>query len=435
MITAEQAPPIRHSVTSNVPPGSVDDAHRLARLYDSLGLSMIPIRAGTKIASKEWKQYQTERATIDEVSRWIDAGKGLAVVLGQVSNGWVCRDFDDNRAYELWAADYPQLAESLPRSRTKRGFHVFVRVAERTKTKPFAAEGELRGEGSYVLVPPTPYPTRGGVYEWVIPLIQMEPAMCLSDTGLAQPWLDDNQCTQTTHDIGSSESSVLSESSVCKTIRALTPEQRDAIEDAIEATVPAGVGGRNDGIFRFARRVVAILEGKPDSSLAERLAVMWFMVAQPSIGTQDVGVTIADFQHMIGRVNKPDHGKKAADKAWELAQGLAPPWFVKTLAAVSDDSAVVWLAKLVVALDFNAGGGPWLLPCRDPARLIGRSYSFRNANRQLGRWVKQGILELVEKGQSGTKSRLANKYRLIPPQSPNATQPSAREDDDNNPHL
>ncbi len=405
---------------------------------------MIPIRAGTKIASKEWKRYQTERASIDEVIGWIDAGQGLAVVLGQVSNGWVCRDFDDTRAYELWAADYRQLAESLPRSRTKRGFHVFVRVAEQMKTKPFAAEGELRGEGSYVLVPPTPYPTGSGEYEWVIPLRQMEPAMRLSDTGLDQLWLEDTQSTQTTQTTHGKESSVSSKSSVssesskssvCKRISTLTTEQRDAIEDAIEATVPAGVGRRNDGIFQFARRVFAILEGKPDSSLAERLAVMWFGVAQASIGTLDVGVTIADFQHAIGRVRKPDYGEKANDKAWALAQLLPPPWFVKTLAAVSDDSAVVWLAKLVVALDFNAGGGPWLLPCREPERLIGRSYSYRKANRQLGLWEDQGILKLEEKGRPGTKSRLANKYRLIPPQSPNATQPSAREDDDNNPHL
>jgi len=231
-------------------------------------------------------------------------------VLGQVSNGWVCRDFDDTRAYELWAADYRRLAESLPRSRTKRGFHVFVRVAERTKTNPFAAEGELRGEGTYVLVPPTPYPTRGGVYEWVIPLRQMEQPMRLSDTGLDRLWLDATPCTQTTHDIGWSESSVLSESSVCKTIRTLTPDQYEAIEEAIRDTVPAGVGGRNDGLFRFARRVFAILSGKPDSSLAEKLALMWFGVARPSIGTRDAGVTIADFQYMIDSVDKPTSGKK-----------------------------------------------------------------------------------------------------------------------------
>jgi hypothetical protein len=422
MIAEPQAPPGGPlPVASFVQSGSVDDARQLAWLYDSLEFSMIPIRPGTKQPSVNWRQYQTKHASIVDVFGWIDAGNGLGVVLGQVSNGWVCRDFDDIRAYEMWATAYPQLAESLPTSRTNRGRHVFVRLAEQTKTSKFI-DGELRAEGAYVLVPPTPYPTGDGEYEWIIPLHQMDTGMRLSNTGLDRTWLDGTQRTKKTRTTHGTESSA------CEAVRTLTPDQIVAIEDAIRRTVPAGIGGRNDGIFRYARRVVAILNGKPDSSLTERLAMKWFEVAQSSIGTLDVGVTIADFQHAIASVRKPDYGTNAVDKAWELAQAIAPPWFVKSIAERQPDSVVVSLAKLVVALDVKADGGPWLLPCRDPERLIGQAYSHTQVNRQLALWVKQGIIKLVENGRPGTHSRMANKYQLLHPESQNAGRSTAQED-------
>lgn len=418
MITAEQAPPTGLPVASVVLPGSVDDAHRLARLYDSSGFSMIPIRPGTMQPSTKWTQYQTERASIDQVFRWIAAGNGLAVVLGQVSNGWVCRDFDDIRAYELWAADYRQLAESLPSSRTQRGFHVFVRVAEQTKTKAFD-DGELRGEKSYVVVPPTGYSDAPGAYHWIIEPKRGEPTRVLADTGLDRQWSDHAQqpkATVVTENTESqSQQNGLSVLSV--TVRGPVPvAQWERIEDAIELTMPPDIHNRNGGPFnallRLARKVIAILDGRPDSELAEQIGLAWFERAwkEGRITTADAGVTCAEFAKAIESVKSPDYGDPIAT-AFADSQSLPVPSFVKRFAPYNERAPTIQLAKLVVAIDRHFNGGVWYLSCHKAGRLVGMQHS--QANTLLKKWAKDKVLEIVKPGVPGRPGNKATRYQFV----------------------
>jgi hypothetical protein len=172
--------------------------------YHSLGLSIIPIVAGTKEPPRgmKWKRYQTTRPTAAKLRRWFanGNGRGLAVVLGEVSGGLVCRDFDDMGAYERWAAEFPDLAKALPTVETARpGRHVYCRgdVAEIREASGSGAgiidlgDGEMRGTGGYCLLPPSRHPD-GHDYRWLIPLNVAVPFLDLRACG----FLNDRRATE-----------------------------------------------------------------------------------------------------------------------------------------------------------------------------------------------------------------------------------------------
>ena len=78
------------------------DVLSAALKYHALGWSVIPIAAGKKSpALKSWKPFQTKRADEHQIRDWFDRRDdlGIAVVLGTVSGGLTCRDFDVEAAY------------------------------------------------------------------------------------------------------------------------------------------------------------------------------------------------------------------------------------------------------------------------------------------------------------------------------------------------
>lgn len=380
---------------------------QLARLYHDIGLSTIPIQKGTKEPVGPWKRAQHERASLHDVLKWLEAGHGLAVVLGRVSDGWVCRDFDDESSYDQWASAYPDLAARLPTSKTARGYHVFAQVERETKTRRFD-DGELRADGTYVLVPPSKHPTSGIPYRWIRrPGRDSRLLLAVAETGLARSWTrpitENKEATETTN--GNTYSLLPRPNRGM-----VTTEQWEVIEAAIQSTLPNEVGSRNKEIFRFARRVLAILEGRPSEDLGEKLALRWFEQARRFVGTLDPEVTLADFWHAIERIRKPDHGGDPVSRAWELSQDLPTPLFAMKAAEFDDNARSVKLAKLVVAMDEVSGGNTWYLSCHQAGRLVGLSHT--RAYRLLMWWVKKGVLVLVERGTKGAPGSKANRYRL-----------------------
>ena len=141
----------------------------MALEYHRRGWSIIPIRTGSKKpACRSWKPYQKTRSDESKVRKWFanDNGRGVAVVLGNVSGGMVCRDFDTMEGYDRWAADHPDLARTLPTAATAHGRHVYFRSNHQNIKK--LEDGELRGAG-YCLLPPSRHPD-GPAYHWLIPL-------------------------------------------------------------------------------------------------------------------------------------------------------------------------------------------------------------------------------------------------------------------------
>jgi Bifunctional DNA primase/polymerase, N-terminal len=149
---------------------------------DELGWRIIPVINKRPLPGLTWKRPPDFTA----IAHLFDDPRvtGLAVVLGQVSGNLAVRDFDSVSGYEIWAAQYPELASTLPTVVTSRGRHVYARTEVPCKTTHFE-DGELRGEGAYVVVPPSRHET-GHVYRWEIfpfgGIPTVDPAMLVGTT-------------------------------------------------------------------------------------------------------------------------------------------------------------------------------------------------------------------------------------------------------------
>jgi hypothetical protein len=155
----------------------------VARQYVFGGcLSVIPICAdGSKKAAVPWAEYQKRRATEQELQKWFggDHEIGLAIICGDVSDNLEVLDFDKPGIFDefcdLATAIDPSLGDVLPTlphtGTPSGGDQLFYRCSTidgnqklATSREPFVdCTGkkkktiiETRGQGGYVLAPPTP---------------------------------------------------------------------------------------------------------------------------------------------------------------------------------------------------------------------------------------------------------------------------------------
>lgn len=382
------------------------ESERLAALYHALGWSLVPFHRGTKVAIQKYKAAQTCRASLDSVLQWVRAGHNLAVVLGPVSGDLVARDFDTESSFGLWSKAHPALAALLPISKTSRGYHVFARIPNvEFKT---LGDGELRA-GNLVTVLPESEHESGIRYRWVREPFDPIPLLQLADTGFDQRW----DIATETHREQQTRLSVISGISVLS-VATIKSELVGEIEDAIEATIPPEPGNRNGGcnsLFGFARKVIGILGGVPDESLADRLALMWYQKAESVIATKDPGVTCADFARALAKVRVPDTGMGPIDLAASMIDELPVPSFVRLFAIHSENSPSVRLGKFLVALNEVTSGEGFYLSCHVAGSVVGLKHD--QAYRILQKWVRAKVLEIVESGVPGRPGGKATRYRLL----------------------
>ncbi len=143
------------------------------------GLSVIPVRPGTKQPAVPWKQYQRIPATIDQILQWWreNPGYGLGVITGKVSGNLEMLELEGRATEQHLDDDIFNLAEASGLSELvsrifwggwteispSGGLHFFyrlkntpagnTRLAKDTDGKVLA---ETRGEGGYVVAAPTP---------------------------------------------------------------------------------------------------------------------------------------------------------------------------------------------------------------------------------------------------------------------------------------
>lgn len=140
----------------------------LAQAIDYLaeGLSVIPCRPQSKEPAIPWKEYQTAAADEETVRDWFDgADNNLAIVCGAVSGGLVVLDFDDAEGFEAWRKDN-DFIKGAPIVRTSRGYHVYVRVKDRTIESRRLPGLDIQSDGHYIIASPSVHPS-GAHYELV----------------------------------------------------------------------------------------------------------------------------------------------------------------------------------------------------------------------------------------------------------------------------
>jgi hypothetical protein len=138
--------------------------------YLDWGFSVIPLRWGTKRPVLDsWDEFQSRRPTPDEVQKWWGDGHqhGVAIVCGKVS-GIVVLDIDDPEKFGVALKAIGEALPDTPIVRTRKGWHMYFRypanriVRRHDRLDDWGAE--LRGDGCYVVAPPSVIDGHG--YHW-----------------------------------------------------------------------------------------------------------------------------------------------------------------------------------------------------------------------------------------------------------------------------
>jgi hypothetical protein len=348
-----------------------------------------------------WKRFQTcrpdERALRRLFSR--EGVTGLAVILGPVSGGLVCRDFDFEDSYDRWAVTHRDLAAALPTVESKRGYHVYFRGPEAYLE---LEDGEYRGDsGHYSVLPPSRHPD-GPTYRWRVPLPrgplpEIDPeAVGLLPARLLRPC--HTESAENTENPGGQAAPHQPPAPSALSVW----HQPDPVERAILETLPAGPGRRHWALFELARRLKAIphLAGA-DAAELKPLVRRWHQQALRFIRTKPFEESWLDFADTWDRVRFPA-GVGPLETLW--AQALAGP--LPESALDYDQDGVRRLVALCEQLQRHAGRGTFFLACRTAGQLAGVNH------KTAWRWLRlleiDKVLRRVSTGSKATHR--ANEY-------------------------
>lgn len=148
---------------------------KAARLYvERYGISVIELRPNDKRPTGEWGEFRERLPSADEISRWDDkANIGLAT--GKQSRIGVV-DCESKADAEWFWNEKGQTPTVV---RTRRGYHLYFRWTEgvgnaaKVKDKDGKPRYDVRGEGGYVVCPPSTID--GAEYEYVFSRRLVEP--------------------------------------------------------------------------------------------------------------------------------------------------------------------------------------------------------------------------------------------------------------------
>lgn len=131
--------------------------------YRNMNLSIIPV-GKDKRPLIPWKEFQERHATLEEITDWFTRpDTNIGIVTGKIS-GITVLDCDSQDAINKFRAMYTGLTASV---RTPRGMHFYYKYEEgvRNTVKVGNLDMDVRGEGGYVLAPPS-VNDKGQQYSW-----------------------------------------------------------------------------------------------------------------------------------------------------------------------------------------------------------------------------------------------------------------------------
>lgn len=135
--------------------------------YTKLGMSVIPLKEKSKEPAIDWEEFQTRRATEQEITKWFQSPFNVGIVLGRISNLLVL-DVDG-----VLGADFlrKQNIHSPATALSGTGSHLYFKYnGEKTqylwKGKNEHEEVRLRSDGLYIVAPPSVHPG-GKRYRWL----------------------------------------------------------------------------------------------------------------------------------------------------------------------------------------------------------------------------------------------------------------------------
>lgn len=143
-----------------------------AMLYQSFGLSIIPTKEDKSPAIPSWKEFQQRRMVNGEIDKHFGFAIAVGIVCGKISGNLEVIDIDckyDKKGtlakefFELLKDNIPDVFSKLIIAQTKnKGWHIYYRCKKTEGNQKLAKNSnnevliETRGEGGYVIAPPSP---------------------------------------------------------------------------------------------------------------------------------------------------------------------------------------------------------------------------------------------------------------------------------------
>ena len=396
----------------------VADFSHHALAYSRLGFSILPIN-GKRYHGRSWKKYQTTPMPEHEIRHRFSSPSisGLAVVLGQISGDLCCRDFDDEGAYHAWAAEHPDHASTLPTAKTANGFHVYFKTSRQNTRK--LGDGELRGERSYCLLPPSKHPD-GPIYEWVREPSGQIPFIDPNLAGLSRTWGKYTEGTEVQRHRGSEGTDVVGNRGRRRK-NPTSPTSISSIDQAVSTSIPTEKRQNHDFLFRLARALLALqdhwrTEDKlpPNETLSNDVLRnafdLWHRNAGPFLRPdQTRDEYFLEFLAAWEDARIP-LGEGSMNQILETARKASPP--DEVFRNGLSDPRIILLVKFCRELQRASGDGPFYLACRTVQQLFNLG-SPRTAHCWLKGLHGLRIINPVEKG--GPETRKATRFRYLPP--------------------
>lgn len=276
--------------------------------FRARGWNAFALPPRTKRPASSWKQYQTERPSLDDQRRWQAEGCNAAIVTGIVSRLLVL-DCDTPEAI----AEAERLGTNgAPSVKTAKGVHFyFAHPGGQVGNKARFIPGmDLRGDGGFVVAPGSIHPS-GARYEW-----QKPPE---GDLPPAPGWLLDAVTLKPPEAAPAAPR-------IKPAIHA-SPYGQAALQSEIEAMRAAPEGTRNHQLNKSAF-ALAQLAASGDVAENEATAELRLAALETGLEQDEVETTLASGWR-AGQANPRADRIVAAPAAARAAQTPSPPLIIR----------------------------------------------------------------------------------------------------------